>query len=73
MLVHLVVNLLREWSGRNYGEAVVQDVLVDFGVGEEQLDEQGTRIDSRRKCILGVGNGGDEFVAYFYEPDAFEA
>ena len=46
MLVHLVVNLLREWSGRNYGEAVVQDVLVDFGVGEEHLDEQGTQINS---------------------------
>ena len=73
MLVHLVVNLLREWSGRNYGEAVVQDVLVDFGVGEEQLDEQGTQINSCRKCILGVGDGGDKFVAYFYEPGAFEA
>ena len=72
MHVHLVVNLLREWCGRYYGEAVVQNVLADFGMGEEQLDEQGTRIDSHCKCILGVG-GGDEFVAHFYEPGAFEA
>ena len=35
MLVNLVMNLLREWSGRYYWEAIVQNVLADFGVGEE--------------------------------------
>ena len=42
-------------------------------MGEEELDKQGTQIDSRRECILGIGNGGDEDVSHFYEPGAFES